>query len=116
MQDRTVAEHARLVLIEIGYQSLKGVCDFRGVGPLEADLEAVALSGPDVAGQVKERPEHAEHVFGGPIVLVEAEGGQPLGVVGRELERADDEAAILTQQRSRLADGGRVDLAGRRLG
>jgi hypothetical protein len=39
--------------------------------------------------------------------------GGALGVVGGERERVDDEAAILAQQRSRLADGGRVDLAGR---
>ena len=58
-------------------------------------------------------PKDAEHIVGGPRVLPKAEGHEPFGIRGRELECIDDQLAILLQQGSRLADLGRVDLTGR---
>ena len=58
-------------------------------------------------------PKDAEHIVGGLIVLPKAEGHEPFGIRGRELECIDDQPAILLQQGSRLADLGRVDLTGR---
>ena len=58
-------------------------------------------------------PKDAEHIVGGLIVLPKAEGHEPFGIRGRELECIDDQPAILPQQGSRLADLGRVDLTGR---